>query len=229
VVRVELLVVFVLAALPSLVFGLQGLGEAQQVETDVPWLELLAQFAASLGPALVCWYLLWRDSVARRAGLDRRSPAFLAGWSAVTLVATVVASVVGGMLAYGLGQSFGLDEETNVGDATFTLKYTVTAVLLAAGAGFGEELVWRAYGMARMEQAGWPRAAVVVPSAIWVLLHLYGGVLTLVVVACVGAPLLWIVWYRRSVWPAVIAHAVYNLAVFLLAAAAPTVDGRFAT
>lgn len=218
VVIVELAVMGGMLALPSLVFGLQGLGRARQIDTEITYLELVARMLSALGPAALCVFLLWRDGVLGRSMFARRSVGFTTGWGALTFVCIFGAAIVGGLLIAIIQESLGSDAARNVrGDTDLTIRYFLVAIGFSITAGISEEAIWRGYGTARVEQAGYPRAALFAPSIIWVLLHVYGGPYTLLGVAFIGAPIVWMAWWKRSVWPLMLAHTAWDVFAFLIA------------
>ncbi len=168
VVRVELLVLFFAAAAPNLVFGLTGISDPQTVQTDVSVLTLIASMLASLGPAAIAAYLLWRDGCLSVAGFARPRSLALLGQSALGFVCCVGAVMAVGVIITVLR---GIPEEgTSVatdGDRPeLTIGFLLVALTISITAGVSEETVYRGYGISRMEQAGWPRAALFVPAAV---------------------------------------------------------------
>ena len=219
VVLVELAVMGFALAAPSLVLGLQGLGHATQIKTQITYLDLVALILSALAPAVLCVFLLWRDGVLTQTMFAHRSAGFAAGWGAVTFAAMFGAAIVGGVVISALKSLAGSHAVSNVrAQNELTGRYALVAIGLSLAAGIAEEAVWRAYGAARLEQAGYPRLALVGPSGVWVLLHLYGGPYTVLGVAFLGAPLVWMAWWKRSVWPLMVAHVAWDLLAFLAAA-----------
>src|SRR6187455_418823 len=96
--RHEMIVVGFMLAAPSLVFGLQGLGEAKEIDTDISYFDLAASVLSSFGPALLCGFLLWRDGVLGQSMFKRRSGGFIVGWGSLTFVCIFGAALVGGII-----------------------------------------------------------------------------------------------------------------------------------
>ena len=148
----------------------------------------------------------------------RRSPGFVAGWGSLTFVCVFGAALVGGIIIYVVQSLLDSDASRNVNtDADLTVRYFIVALAFSVTAGITEEAIWRGYAVARMEQAGFVRMAIIAPSVLWMLLHLYGGPYTLIGVSFIGAPLVWMAWWKRSVWPLMLAHAGWDLFAFLIA------------
>lgn len=217
VVRTELAVIGFAAAAPGLVFGLKGLNNPASVDTDIDVLTLVGGLLAAFGPAVVCVYLLWRDRQLEKSGFGRRSPGFAIGWGAVGLAccagAVMIAAVVAGifLMIFGAEPSAG-----DPPDVSFTFGSMAAALLISLTAGFTEETVYRGYGISRMEQAGLPRAALVVPWLVWTAQHLYAGPIAVLIVGAVGVPLVWLFWWKRSIWPVIVAHVLYDIVIFLI-------------
>lgn len=217
--RVELGVMAFATAVPGIVIGLNGLSDPETVTTDIATLTLIASLLASFGPAALATYLLWRDGALRVAGFDkpRLGPvvgrgllAFAACFAAVIVVGLVLAIVT--QLAGGEVSATGDDGPT----VTLGVGSLLAALAISVTAGVSEEVVYRGYGVTRMEQAGWPRAALTVPLLVWSVQHLYAGPVAPLVVGAVGVPLVWLFWRQRSIWPLMIGHTLYDLAIFVL-------------
>jgi membrane protease YdiL (CAAX protease family) len=219
VVRVELLVMLFVAAAPNLVFGLSGISRPRSVDTDVSVLTLIASLLAALGPAVFAIFLLWRDGVLGPAGF--RKPRFwpTIGYGLLGFVCCIGAVMVAATIVGVIIRATGYEPPTvRDSDVTFTTAYLLAALAISITAGISEEIVYRAYGISRMEQAGFPRAALFVPILVWTAQHLYEGPIALLIVGSVGIPLVWLFWWKRSVWPLMIAHAMYDITIFLISA-----------
>jgi len=221
VLRVELVVVAFAAALPGLIIALRGLGDPASIDTDdVDVVEVIAALMAALGPAAVTTYLLWRDGRLTVAGFGRRSPGFIFGYGMLGLASAVGALTAIGIVIALVAALFGNSEVTGESpDVSFTIGSLAVALGLSLVAGISEEIVYRAYGITRMEEIGLPRAAMVVPWALWTLQHLYAGILAPIVVGTVGATWVWLYRWKRSIWPLIFAHVLYDIGVFALAVA----------
>ncbi len=221
--RIELAVMFFLSAAPSLVFASRGIYDPTEVDLEVSVVELLASLVAALGPAAMAAYLLWRDGRLDDAGLGRQPASFIAGYGALGAVCALLAVLSIGLVIQVLILLGGGDLES-VGDED-TLDLTVGTALaglaIAVTAGLGEEIVYRAYAITRMEEAGYGRAAVlVVPWAIFTVEHLYQGWIAIPVIGAVAAVFVWLYRWKRSVWPLVVAHAAYDAVIVAVALAA---------
>lgn len=219
--RVELIVVAFAAAVPGLVIALRGLGDPTSIDTDdVDAVEVVASLLAALGPAAITSYLLWRDGRLSVAGFGRRSAGFVIGYGLLGLACAIGALLAIGSLIAVLTEVFGDGEVGGEGpDVSLTVGSLAVALGLSLVAGLSEEVVYRAYGITRLEELGMPRAAMVVPWAVWTLQHLYAGILAPLVVGAVGATWVWLYRWKRSIWPLVVAHALYDIGVFALAVA----------
>lgn len=217
--RVELGVVAFAVALPGLVLGLALVGTPAPAP-DLPqtWVRLAAAFLAALGPAAIVTYLLWRAGEVRAGGLGPIAPWPFVWQTALALLTFFVAQIVVGLVVALFTAILGSDlpEVSDAAAPALTPLYVVTGILLSIAAGFGEELVFRAYAITRMEDAGWPRLAIWVPNAAWALLHLYQGWRGPVVLFVMAVPWVLLFRWKRSVWPLVAAHAVYDVLVFLV-------------
>ena len=86
-------------------------------------------------------------------------------------------------------------------------------------AGFGEELAYRAYAIPALIVAGGSAsAALALTSVAFAVLHSYQGVLGVVRTGVVGVIMGMVFLHTGSVWPAIVAHVLIDLAVgFVLA------------
>lgn len=217
--RVELGVVAFATALPGLVLGLSMVANPSPApELPDGYVRLAAAFLAALGPGAIVAYLLWRAGELRAGGLGRVGP-----WPFLWQTALALASFFAAQIAVGIVVvvfttlvSGNPPSPPDVPAPELTPLYVLTGVLLSIAAGFGEELVFRAYAITRMEDAGWPRLAIWVPSALWALLHLYQGWRGPLVLFAMSIPWVFLFRWKRSVWPLVAAHAVYDVLVFLV-------------
>ena len=210
-----------LAAVPSFVISLGGITDPESIDLDIGTLELVASLLASLGPAAIAAYLLWRDGRLHAAGFGRRSPGFILGYGALGTVCCFIAIITVGLVINTIILATGGDiEETNDVEAIeLTAGVVVAIIAIALAAGIGEEIVFRAYAISRMEEAGFGRAAVWAPWAVFTVIHLYQGPIALLVIGAVSAVFVWLYRWQRSVWPVMVAHALYDIGILLLTAA----------
>jgi membrane protease YdiL (CAAX protease family) len=208
------------AAAPGMVAGLVGLGQPQTIDIEVSPVELIATLLLALGPALLAVYLLWRDGQLRQAGLGPIKPAPMVGFSLLAWVLAVVASYAVSITVFIVYSVFtGGPPEPNGAEFDVDAGTVTAALLFSVFAGISEEIVYRGYGITRMEQAGWPRAALVAPLLVWTAQHLYQGPIAIPIVGAIGVVYVWLFRWRRSVWPLMVGHALYDMTIFALAMA----------
>jgi membrane protease YdiL (CAAX protease family) len=216
--RVELMVVGFAVAAPGLVIGLRGISEPTSVDPDLSALTLIATAVAALGPAALALYLLWRNGSLAVAGLSRPRPGAAIGWGLLAFLSCIGAVLLAGIVIVIVQAATG--HTTAASDSSSHIDATVGAVVgllvISVVAGISEEITYRAYGITRMEEAGWPRAALVAPWAVWTAQHLYEGPIALLVVGAVGVPLVLFFRARRTVYPLIIGHALYDIAIFAI-------------
>ena len=218
----EILAMLVLAALPSFIIGLEGIDDPQSISTDLSTLEVLYLVASAAGPALMAVYLLWRDKRLGLAGFGRRSPGFVIGYGLLGLVCVYIALIGAVIVASNIYVAFGGDLDDLGGDAAevdFTAASLVVAYVISLTAGVTEEVVFRAYAITRLEELGWKRAAFIVPGLVFTLLHLYQGLFGAVLIGSVTVVFTWLYRWRRSIWPVMVAHALFDSVQLTLAAA----------
>lgn len=219
-IRFELAAMMVLAVVPGFLLGLEGIADPQQVSLDLTWLELTAMVAAASGPAAMATYLLWRD---RRLGVAGFGPHGI-GPTVAYGVLGALACLLGVVLVLSALMTVGLldpDAEAEADALGLSASTLVIAYVLSITAGVTEEIIFRGYAITRLREIGWGRAAWIVPGAVFTALHLYQGVLALAVIGVVTAILTWLYWTRASIWPAVVAHALYDAAILTLVLAGP--------
>jgi membrane protease YdiL (CAAX protease family) len=86
------------------------------------------------------------------------------------------------------------------------------SIVIAVTAGLVEEILVRGYAQTRLEQLRVPTALiVVVPTALWAVLHIYQGAGPALVIFGLG--LVYALWFQRSrrLWPVIIAHVMFDL------------------
>lgn len=208
-----------LTAVPGLVLGLALVGNPSPApELPDGYVRLAAAFLAALGPAVLVVYLLWRAGELQAGGFGKVRPWSFLWQTALALASFFAAQFAVGIVVVVLSMLFSGNPPAvpDVAAPELTPLYVLTGVLLSVAAGFGEEFVFRAYAITRMEDAGWPRLAIWVPSAVWALLHLYQGWRGPLVLFAMSIPWVFLFRWKRSVWPLVAAHAVYDVLVFLV-------------
>ena len=203
---------------PGLVIGLRGISEPTSVDPDLSALTLVATAVAALGPAALALYLLWRNGSIAAAGLSRPRPGAVIGWGLLAFLSCIGAVFLAGIVIVvvqaATGHTTATSDSSNHVDAT--VGAVVGLLVISMVAGISEEITYRAYGITRMEEAGWPRAALVAPWAVWTAQHLYEGPIALLVVGAVGVPLVLFFRARRTVYPLIVGHALYDIAIFAI-------------
>jgi membrane protease YdiL (CAAX protease family) len=217
----EVLAMLLFIAAPSFLIGLDGINDPTSISTDdISILELLASIAGSAGAALMATHLLWRDRKLAAAGFNKRSPLFALGYGALGFVACYGAIIAVGIVIVAFLALFGSSDPTGgeSPDVSFTWASMIAAYLIAITAGITEEIIFRGYAITRLEQLGWKRAAYVVPAVVFTSLHLYQGVLAVLVIGAVAAVLTWLYKWKRSLLPVMVAHALFDAFQLTLAA-----------
>jgi membrane protease YdiL (CAAX protease family) len=210
----ELGLVLLLAFAPgilSLLLGtLEGNGNPAPAERLVPAIVsgIFTLFLA-WSPVLLIGYLLVRSGEGRQAiGLGRfngRADGLvgLALWIASYVLVLILANV------------FRFLGENNVDFLPTALPLwfrVVDAFVIAITAGVTEEVVVRGYAQTRLEQLKMPTAVILLlPTALWGVLHLYEGAGPALTVFCLGMLYAWYYHRTRRLWPIVIAHALFDL------------------
>jgi membrane protease YdiL (CAAX protease family) len=88
----------------------------------------------------------------------------------------------------------------------------VDAVVIAVTAGVTEETVVRGYAQTRLEQLKAPTAVILLlPTALWGLLHLYEGAGPALTIFCLGMLYAWYYHKTRRLWPIIIAHVLFDM------------------
>src|SRR5690606_38501172 len=110
------------------------------------------------------------------------------------------------------------EEAEESGGVALSAASLAGAAVLSVTAGITEEIIFRAYAITRLQELGWRRAAVVVPGVVFTLLHLYQGVWAIVLIGAVTAVFTALYVWKRSIWPVVIAHVLFDAAQFTIQA-----------
>lgn len=211
-----------LAAVPGFVLSLRGFRDPGTIDLEVSVLDLVAELLAAYGPAAIAVYLLWRDGRLRAAGFDRRPARSILGYGVLGWVCCFIGVITASIVVASIMVVAGGDpsEVGNDVDFDLTVGVALAGLAVALTAGVTEEIVFRGYAISRLEEAGHARAAVWLPWAVFTVLHLYQGPLSLVFVGIVGGVFTWLFRWQRSVWPVMVAHALYDITVLLFAALA---------
>jgi membrane protease YdiL (CAAX protease family) len=220
--RLELGLVLVLAWSPS-ILGLLVLAlgpeNSSQVEAQVlpSLVSLLFEVFLSFTPVLVIGLLLTRNREGWAGiGLTRFRAGDL-GMGAILGVASFVLVLV---LAQ-LFQYFGHREVDFLPEGLPLWFRAVQAVMIAATAGFTEEIVARGYAQTRLEQLRAPSAVILLlPTALWGVLHVYQGLGAALTIFGLGLMYAWYFQRTRRLWPLILAHMLFDLAQLVLILAA---------
>ena len=221
--RLELGLVLLLAFSPGilglLLLGLGPQGSAAVEAELVPAVvSIVFELFLSWSPVLVIGYLLARSREGWAGiGLTRFRPADI-GMGAVLWVASFFLVLV---LAQ-LFQYFGQREVDFLTEGLPLWFRVVQAVLIAVTAGVTEEIVVRGYAQTRLEQlrASTP-VILLVPTALWGVLHVYQGLGAALTIFCLGLLYAWYFHRTRRLWPLILAHILFDMTqlVFILAGA----------
>lgn len=93
----------------------------------------------------------------------------------------------------------------------------VDALVIAGTAGITEEVVVRGYAQTRLEQLKAPTAVILLlPTALWGVLHLYQGASAALTIFCLGMLYAWYFYRTRRLWPIIIAHGLFDLTQLVL-------------
>ena len=211
---IELFAVFVIAfALPFLsLFNSSASSAATSVPPDVFAFSVLASSALQWFPIGILFFLLRRRGGWSSIGLTPMDPVdFTAG-----VVLWLVSHVTVFVLAV-FTQVFGTNNVEFLPKGLPTLELGALSLVIALTAGFVEEILVRGYAQTRLQQLRAPAfIVVVVPTALWAVLHLYQGVGPAVTIFGLGLVYaLWFQWTRR-LWPVVIAHTLFDLTTLVL-------------
>jgi membrane protease YdiL (CAAX protease family) len=99
----------------------------------------------------------------------------------------------------------------------------VEAFAIATTAGVTEEVVVRGYAQTRLEQLKAPTAVILLlPTALWGMLHLYEGAGPALTIFCLGMLYAWYYHKTRRLWPIIIAHALFDLTQLALLLTQPS-------
>jgi membrane protease YdiL (CAAX protease family) len=207
-----LVLAFAPGALSLLVIALGAGGNNSASEQLVPAI-VSGLFSAFLSwsPVLLIGYLLFRNNEGWRGiGLTRFDPRAdgvvgLGLWITsfvLVLVLAIVFSPLGG-------------PKTPVDFLPKELPIwfrVIDALVIAVTAGVTEEIVVRGYAQTRLEQLKVPTAVVLLlPTALWGVLHLYEGPAAALTIFCLGMLYAWYFFRTRRLWPIIIAHALFDL------------------
>jgi membrane protease YdiL (CAAX protease family) len=89
----------------------------------------------------------------------------------------------------------------------------VWSLLLAPTAGICEEIVFRGYFVSQLLRTQDEWVAIAVSSLLFGLLHIPQGVLGVLAIGLMGATAAYMFVTTGSIWPAIVTHTLYNMAV----------------
>lgn len=241
----ECLVVLALAWLPHTFGGLMMFGGAsagpEAVATNVesirqhyeqPVLAELWSSVGSLQVILPLMYIMWRSGEGWRAfGLGRIRWLGHTAWAIAGAAAGYAAYFLLAWLVYAISQAtqtpdhymetgaseamIGRPQSVGLVMAATAMFVTITSLLLNS---LAEEFAMRAVLMTRLKHlTGSTTVAVLVSTAVFASYHAYQGVYGLASSFAFGLAYALVFVRTGSIWPAVIAHTLTNLLVFLTA------------
>jgi membrane protease YdiL (CAAX protease family) len=174
----------------------------------------------SWSPVLLISYLLLRSGEGRQGlGLNRfdgRADGLvgLGLWIASFVLVLILARVF---------QPLGQNEVDFIPNELPLWFRIVDAFVIAITAGVTEEVVVRGYAQTRLEQLKAPTPMILLlPTALWGLLHLYEGAGPALTVFCLGMLYAWYYHKTRRLWPIIVAHAMFDLTQLALLLSQPT-------
>ncbi|HEV8423982.1 MAG TPA: type II CAAX endopeptidase family protein [Actinomycetes bacterium] len=218
VLRLELGLVLLLAFAPG-ILGLLilALGQAGSTEVEaqlVPSLiSIIFEMFLSWSPVLVIGYLLIRSREGWPGiGLTRLRPGDLGVGAALWVAGFVLVLVLAQLFQY-----FGQREVDFLPEGLPLWFRATQAVLIAVTAGVTEEIVVRGYAQTRLEQLRVPTWVIVLlPTALWGVLHVYQGLGAGLTIFCLGLMYAWYYQRTRRLWPLILAHTLFDMTQLVL-------------
>jgi membrane protease YdiL (CAAX protease family) len=205
-----LVLAFAPGALSQLVLTLGAGADSNGPEQLVPAIVggLFSAFL-SWSPVLLIGYLLVRSGEGRRGiGLDR----FEGRADGLVGLGLWIASFVLVLILAWIFAPLGHREVDFLPNELPLWFRWVDALVIAVTAGVTEEVVVRGYAQTRLEQLKVPTAMVLVlPTALWGVLHLYQGASAALTIFCLGMLYAWYFHRTRRLWPIIIAHGLFDL------------------
>jgi membrane protease YdiL (CAAX protease family) len=173
----------------------------------------------SWSPVLLVGYLLIRSGEGRQGiGLGR----FDGRADGLTGLGLWVASFVLVLILARVFQFLGQNQVDFLPNELPLWFRIVEAFVIAITAGVTEEVVVRGYAQTRLEQLRAPTAVILLlPTALWGLLHLYEGPGSAATIFCLGMLYAWYYHRTRRLWPIIIAHALFDLTQLTLLLSQP--------
>lgn len=152
-------------------------------------------------------------------GLDSSLNLRTLGAAALAIPACYAASMTGALIyaaATGFDAEGMLAEKGDLADlvASIPIRWILPFSLFV---GIHEEILFRGFYLSRVRAlSGSGVVAVIATSVVFGLLHFYQGWLGIVQTTMIGLALAVVVTFARSLWPAIIAHAVFDATNMLL-------------
>jgi membrane protease YdiL (CAAX protease family) len=206
----------------AFIAAMEGTGLASHALHLAPMYAAIAGQVAILLVALL--FALLDGEGFRSIGLAGAWKAYDAG----VIPGIIVVQFVGSILAVFVMMGAGLDV-TGKGSAAWALlrsfapysprTFLLLALVLAALAGIGEEILFRGYLITRLEKLGLPGWACILASAfIFGLAHWpgYGFWMSISKAVFFGIPTGVFFWHRRSLGPVMVAHVLMDYMAFVL-------------
>jgi membrane protease YdiL (CAAX protease family) len=210
-----LVLAFAPGALSLLVLALGTGADTTGSEQLVPAI-VSGLFSAFLSwsPVLLIGYLLVRSGEGRRGiGLGR----FDGRADGLVGLGLWIASFVLVLILAWIFSPFGQREVDFLPNELPLWFRWIDALVIAVTAGVTEEVVVRGYAQTRLEQLRVPTAVVLVlPTALWGVLHLYEGAGAALTIFCLGMLYAWYFYKTRRLWPIIIAHGLFDLTQLVL-------------
>jgi membrane protease YdiL (CAAX protease family) len=216
--RLELGLVMLLAFAPGilglLILALGPAGSAEVEAQLVPSLvSIIFELFLSWSPVLVIGYVLVRSREGWPGiGLTRLRPGDLGMGAALWVASFVLVLVLAQLFQY-----FGQREVDFLPEGLPLWFRAAQAVLIAVTAGVTEEIVVRGYAQTRLEQLRVPTAVIVLlPTAVWGVLHVYQGLGAALTIFCLGLTYAWYYHRTRRLWPLILAHTLFDMTQLVL-------------
>ena len=215
--RLELGLVMLLAFMPAILGLLFGVTAAEPPERQPSIGQAVAAVLLTIfftwSPLVVLGYLLRNNREGPATlGLTRPGARDLGAGLLLWMASHAVVLVLSPLFS-----ALGTNEVQFLPEGLPIWFLSVQSLVIAVTAGVTEEVLVRGYAQTRLEQLGLPAGAVVlVPTALWSVLHVYQGVGAAATIFGLG--MLWAVWFHRTrrLWPLILAHTLFDLVGLVL-------------
>jgi uncharacterized protein len=209
-----MLLAFAPGILGLLILALGPAGSAEVEAQLVPSLvSIIFELFLPWSPVLVIGYVLVRSREGWPGiGLTRLRPGDLGMGAALWVASFVLVLVLAQLFQY-----FGQREVDFLPEGLPLWFRAAQAVLIAVTAGVTEEIVVRGYAQTRLEQLRVPTAVIVLlPTAVWGVLHVYQGLGAALTIFCLGLTYAWYYHRTRRLWPLILAHTLFDMTQLVL-------------